>query len=603
MKRNEKNVFPEKQSLFCAAALFLPRGLAFALICCCAPLFAQEIPVAADRIVKIAEPVKTICWNRDDSLFALGEADSIIVRDARSLGILHKLSFPQGMNLCFSREKDSDMILGVSSKNMAIWTLPQEEKNMRPDFSYLISFENRKEAACAAFSPNSNDIAVSFSDGSAMLYWKLRATQKLNPKKLEGTARNVRSLAFSPNSSLVAAASSDGVVYVWHTVDGALISKIDTFRGMRTPVVFSANSMNIYGCKQNNIVSLMSLDGKVLREVRVRSTVSQFTVTPDDKTLIVLTDDGLLEFYAINDGKLLGYIPPFNDSRLISFAFSSDYAQVLTGHQDGSVYKLRVKDVLRKPDEPMPETPNRTDDGAIVVVPGQEHSGAAPDGDNTLAPDQKAANDNDFSPDNGNAGNGSGYSAAPLPQGQQIVVPFDFRSSMRERFSAFNIGASAFMLDKKSAYYQFGTAVELGWYTTQFTAPVYEGFGARVAMAFPADNYPMTYKTLDGSARIAPPYLFFAEVFVPVGVEVPVSAFVSLFSEVAFEAKVNMLMNPGVTSSKQAFSLGGRIRTGIIISKMAVALGAEYDSMWGLIPEISVAANFKPKGKSKGGQK
>ena len=548
---------------------------ASALILFVSPLFSQTIPVTADRVVKIAEPVKRICWNHDDSLFALGEADSIIVRDAQSLDILHDFSFPQGMNLCFSREGGSsevfysDMVLGVSSENMAIWSLPKETEYVRTDFSYLLSFGEGQEVVCAAFSQDSDLIAVAFSDGSVMLYFKLRYTQKLTTKKLEGGTRNVHSLSFSSDSSLVAAASSDGLIYVWDTVDGALISEIDSFVGMRTPVAFSADSKSVYGCIEENVVSLMAFNGNVLREVRVQSTMSQFTVTPDDKTLIVLTDDGLLEFYSLESGRLLGYIPPFNDSQLISFAFSSDYSQVLTGHQDGSVYKLLVEDVLRKPDEPVPETPV-FDAGAFVVVSGQEHAGSA-----------------------------SGAS------GQPVYVPFNFQSALRERFHAFNIGASAIMLDKKSNYYQFGTAAEFGWYTTMFTAPVYEGLGARFAMAFPADNYPTTYKTLDGSGRIAPPYLFFGEVFVPIGVEVPVSTFVSLFSEVAFEAKVSWLMNPGVTSSKQAFSLGGRIRTGIIISKLAVMLGAEYDSMWGLIPEIAVAANFKLKGKNKdkGGKK
>ncbi|MDE7392528.1 MAG: hypothetical protein K2M90_08750, partial [Treponemataceae bacterium] len=330
----------------------MPRSsrvlLAFALTLFLSPLFSQAIPVAADWIVKIAEPVKTICWNHDDSLFALGEADAIIVRDARSLGVLHRLSFPQGMNLRFSRERGSsresysDMVLGISSENVAIWSLPQEATNVRTDFSYLLSFGDGQEVVCAAFSHDSDLIAVAFSDGSVRLYFKLRYTQKLTTKKLEGRARNVHSLSFSPDSSLVAAASSDGLIYVWDTVDGALISEIDSFVGMRTPVAFSADSKSVYGCIEENVVSLMAFNGNALREVRVQSTVSQFTVTPDDKTLIVLTDDGLLEFYSLESGRLLGYIPPFNDSPLISFAFSSDYSQVLTGHQDGSVYKLLV---------------------------------------------------------------------------------------------------------------------------------------------------------------------------------------------------------------------------------------------------------------------
>ncbi|MDE5776208.1 MAG: hypothetical protein K2H67_04945, partial [Treponemataceae bacterium] len=433
--------------------------------------------MTAGRIVKIAEPVKTICWNHDDSLFALGEADSIIVRDAQSLDILHDFSFPQGMNLCFSREGGSreefysDMVLGVSSENMAIWSLPREAEDVRTDFSYLLSFGAGQEVVCAAFSWDSNLIAVAFSDGSVMLYFKLRYTQKLTTKKLEVRARNVHSLSFSPDSSLVAAASSDGLIYVWDTVDGALISEIDSFVGMRTPVAFSADSKGVYGCIEENVVSLMAFNGNVLREVHAQSTVSQFTVTPDDKTLIVLTDDGLLEFYSLESGGLLGYIPPFNDSQLISFAFSSDYAQVLTGHEDGSVYKLRVADVLRKPDEPVPENPV-FDKGAAVVVPGQEHSGGGNGGGSGRSAAEGTGGN---SGNNGNgAKNNEGASAAPRAQVQPVYVPFDFQSSLRERYHAFNLGASAIMLDKKSNYYQFGAAAEFDWYTTMFTAPVYE---------------------------------------------------------------------------------------------------------------------------------
>lgn len=577
---------------------------ASALTFCGIPLFSQEIPVAADRVVKIAEPVKTICWNRNDSLFALGESGSIIVRDAQSFDILHSLSFPQGMNLCFSREEGSgekeysDMILGVSSEYMAIWSLPQDAQDVRTDFSYLLSFGDGQEVVCAEFSRDSDRIAVAFSDGSAMVYFKLRYTQKLTTRKLEGEARNVYNLAFSPDSSLVVAASSDGVVRVWDAVDGTLISEIDSFVGMRTPVVFSADSKSIYACRQENVVSLISLDGRALREIRVRSTVSQFTVTSDDKMLIVLTDSGLIELYSMENGGLIGYIPPFNDSQLISFAFSSDYSQVLTGHEDGSVYKLRVADVLRKPDEPVPEMPD-FGKGTGVVVAGQEHGGSeAGTGtggtQSNQEPSSRSASD---------AQNGAGSSSVSRSQGQEASAPFEFRSALRERFHAFNVGASALMLDKKNTYYQFGTAVEFDWYTTHFTAPVYEGVGARFAVAFPADNYPVNYKTLDGSGSIAPPHLFFGELFVPVGVQVPLGSFVDFFSEAAFAFKVSWLMNPGVTSSKQEFSIGGRIRTGIIISKVAIMLGAEYDSMWGLVPEVSVMANFKLKGKGRRAKK
>lgn len=406
----------------------------------------------------------------------------------------------------------------------------------------------------------------------------------------------VQSLAFSPDSKLLAAASSDGSICIWNTVDCSFLGRIYSFSGMQTPVAFSADSKSIYGCIKENVVSRMLLDGTVLNEIRTNRTVRTFTVTPDDKTLIILTGNGIFEYYAVEDGSFLGFIPPYNTSKLISFAFSSDYSQVLTGHEDGSVYKLYSDDVLLKPDEPVPKTPD-FGTGTGVVVAGQEHSGPAEgSGAESGRTPRGTSGGTSSAQKSGTAGGSSVPQTSYAPQ--TAPVPFDFQSSLHRQFHAFNAGVSALLLDKKSTYYQFGAAVEFDWYTTRFTAPVYEGVGVRVATAFPADNYPVNYKTLDGTGRIAPPNLFFAEAFIPVGVEVPLGASVNFFSELSLALKVSMLMNPGITSSEPAFSLGGRVRTGITIAKVAVTVGAEYDSMWGIIPEISLMANFKLKGKA-----
>lgn len=581
-----------------AAAAVLAAGMTF--------LYPQTIPLSADRIVKIAEPVKTICWNQDDSLFALGEADSVIVRDANTLDVLYSFPVIQEMNLSFSRETGSserfysDMILGISSKNMAIWDLSKPAEGSCPTPDYPLLFAEGQNAVCAAFSRDSDFVAVAFDDGSIVLYFKLRYVKQFIQRTLESTMTGVQSLSFSPDSKLLAAASSGGSICIWNTVDCSFLGRIYSFSGMQTPVVFSADSKSIYGCIKENVVSRMSLDGTVLNEICTNRTVRTFTVTPDDKTLIILTGDGIFEYYAVEDGSFLGYIPPYNSSELVSFAFSSDYSQVLTGHEDGSVYKLHAEDVLLEPDEPVPETPD-FGTGTGVVVAGQEHSGPA-EGSGTSGANALPGNNSgkaggtSSAQKSGTAGGSSVPQASYAPQ--SAPVPFDFQSSLHRRFSAFNVGVSGLLLDKESTYYQFGAAVEFDWYTTQFTAPVYEGLGVRVATVFPADNYPVNYKTLDGTGRIAPPNLFFAEAFVPVGVEVPLGASVNFFSELALALKVSMLMNPGVTSSEPAFSLGGRVRTGITIAKVAVMVGAEYDSMWGIIPEISLMANFKLKGKA-----
>lgn len=395
--------------------------------------------------------------------------------------------------------------------------------------------------------------------------------------------------------------------------------------------------------RQNEIerISLSNANDRTI--IKTNRPVRTFTVSPD--TIITLTDKGFFEFYSTEDGLFRDFVPPFSTSAIVSLAFTSDYSQVLTCHEDGSVYKLREPSIIRASDELVTDEPDSDSDTAVKKI-GQEYetspSPVATNGAglfsgyyNNAESEQKsgggtnivssadafsAAQNQPSEPQNGDtkysdaqdtlpqsapedAGTGSfdassdGSSVHQSQPAQAAPVPFDFRSSLRERFSACNAGASGLLLDKNSTYYQFGAALEFDWYTTQFTAPVYEGLGARIAAAFPADNYPVTYKTLDGSKQIAPPELFFAEFFVPLGVEMPLSTFISFFSELALELKVSLLMNPSVTSSEPAFSLGGRLRTGITISKVAIVLGAEYDSLWGFIPELSVMANFKLKRK------
>lgn len=603
-------------------------------------LHTQE-SVYADRIVKIASPVNTICWNHNGNWFAIGEENTVVIRDAQTSSILYELSLPQVMKLQFSHEnrKDtssgSDILLGVSPKCIALWDLsqnpsteartdfnkvvPSDEENYKTTMRYtpteinLIQLDGANYIATAAISKNSNYIAAAANDGAITVYPKSRDQKARDKKEFisqwpEG--RRVRALSFSPDNSRISSISDGATIRIWNTEGGSFVKKLDVPGGLPISAVFSSDSNHIFVSTSRNVISLMDFDGKIISNTNVKP-LRQFMVSSDDNTLITLTEDDMFEFYDVDTGKLRGHIPSFSNSPLKSFAFNSDYTQLLTGHEDGSVYKLNVTDNLLKRGEDT-ETANvdkspvkheNTKYNPPESTPKETDSGT----DNNNANGQRDADGNSESPmpentnnasEEGDASNSS-VSQNPQSRTTPVFVPFDFQSALRERFSAFNVGASAIMLDKKSTYYQFGTAVEFDWYTTLFTAPVYEGLGARFAMAFPADNFPVTYKTLDGNKRIDPPYLFFGEVFVPVGVEVPVSTFVSLFSELAFEAKVNWLMNPGVTSSKQGFSLGGKIRTGIIISKIAVILGAEYDSMWGFIPEISITANFKLRNKNK----
>ncbi len=99
-----------------------------------------------DYLVKITSPVNVICWNKDSSLFAIAENDTITVRDAQTLKIKYNLFFDNTIDLAFSEENNGenlpsdDVILGISNQFIALWNLQKESTDgIAPDIGYLIT--------------------------------------------------------------------------------------------------------------------------------------------------------------------------------------------------------------------------------------------------------------------------------------------------------------------------------------------------------------------------------------------------------------------------------------------------------------------------------
>ena len=87
------------------------------------------------------------------------------------------------------------------------------------------------------------------------------------------------------------------------------------------------------------------------------------------------------------------------------------------------------------------------------------------------------------------------------------------------------------------------------------------------------------------------------EILLPAGFEIFTSEDLSFFSEIAFTTRFNILLNLGIASSVPAFSIGGRIKTGINFKFLGAAFAVQYDSLCGIIPEVNLYAkiSIKPK--------
>ena len=181
------------------------------------------------------------------------------------------------------------------------------------------------------------------------------------------------------------------------------------------------------------------------------------------------------------------------------------------------------------------------------------------------------------------------------PDSEYEYKPVSF--SPVKKFSVINVGATGMFFADKTLGYPFAIAAESLWYTTKFTAPFYEGVGLKLAVGFPGSDFPKTYKALNSSANINPPVLTMFEILLPAGFEIFTSEDLSFFSEIAFTTRFNILLNLGIASSVPAFSIGGRIKTGINFKFLGAAFAVQYDSLCGIIPEVNLYAKIgiKPK--------
>lgn len=218
---------------------------ALLLTVCCFRLEAQALPTKAEFVTKIAGAARTICWNHDDRLFALGTADFISIRDIENPRFDYRLPFsPElGLYAFFDLAHNADMVLGISSERMAIWKLPTSSNDISSAL-YEKPFEEsgtKEKAVCATFSHDNAYIAVAFEDGSIKVYNRLQEMNHFKNMefsliiKIKSTMPDIRGLSFSPDSQFIAAVSGDGSIRIWNRGNGSPYSTISSFSGMQSP--------------------------------------------------------------------------------------------------------------------------------------------------------------------------------------------------------------------------------------------------------------------------------------------------------------------------------------------------------------------------------
>ena len=499
--------------------------------------------LGAAPTLKTPSPVHGLCWSNSNGHFALTEQNAIFIRDGFDSRLIHTIGYDGAVSLQFAWDvvTKTDMFMALSSGGkFSVWNfkdLPSEiviSGQVEP--SYSVQLSNERRVTASAFSYSGNHMAVAFDDGSVNMSIVLHYTQKISDKSLSGHLGNVFALDFSRNDGFLASSGLDDKIFIWNATDGSKVNSLPFYSGSGAGALFTPNSQNIISLERPDLITVRAFDGtRVLTIVPNGKNVKKLTLASTGNRLVALTGDDKLEFYDIASGKYLGYIPPFNQTSLTSFALNRDDSVVLTGHADGSVYKLRLEKVFLKPGQKVPRM--RLVGPDEVVVKGTSYTDKIP----------------------GSKDRGELYK-----DGHEIIID-PFASTTPTPFS-FSIGLDA------------------GYKNFMIKKPFYLGGGLKLSLSPRPDSYPYTYRNKETGDPEKNPFFFGSVIYGTAGLAVkPWKSDIYIFVDVNPGFSMHLIWN-GQFASKAitsdlfyAFNISSRI--GMEYKRFNVAVLVEYDTL------------------------
>lgn len=312
--------------------------------------------------LKTPSPVHGLCWSANNGYFSLTEQNALFIRDGFDSRLIHTIEYDGAVSLQFAWDivTETDMFMALSSGGkFSVWNfkdLPNQiaiSGEIEPSYSYQFASDRRVTAS--AFSHSGNHMAVAFDDGTVNLSIVLHYTQKLSDRDLKGHLGNVFALDFSRDDKYLASSGLDDKVFVWDATGGNKICYLPFYSGSGAGALFTKDSSGLIALERPDLITVRNFDGKRLLSIVPRGkSAKAIKLTSSGDKLVVLSARDVLEFYDLQTGKYIGWIPPFNETSLTSFAFNRDDSVLLTGHADGSVYKLRMEKVFLKPNQKPP---------------------------------------------------------------------------------------------------------------------------------------------------------------------------------------------------------------------------------------------------------
>lgn len=508
-----------------------------------------EIEVEAENTAAVIESsfdacfgsVSQIVQNAAGTLLAASDENSITVYDAKTFTPIEKFYDGKLSRFYFYSEGENDFFAVITDNGQFVvrklikldegWCFEEGEPYYSADCSDV---SGRKKLTAVSFSSNSDYVAAAFNDNSVQVHFRLRSTASSISHTINTHRTPVYGLEFSKNGDYLATVSTDGEAYIWNSYTTSRITHLKgIYARARVPVCFTDDSVYIVSLDSRNSFRISDFSGNTLYSILTGRPITAIKPLKDPDLLAIRNDKNEVMVYSISSRRPLSVASAVReDGGDAAFtAFEFDASSDLM-YAGYSDGKVCLI-------EPLPYL----DDTSMLVT------------------------------DAALAGKGEG-------------------NFIHQKFSSLSVCVGTNYMTKP---YLLSANLRGEYLYSEAISPFFVGGGLSLAVGFPRNEYPATYKL--GGEYVDAPKLFSATLYAPAGYAFsPWNNEIRILTTLKMGAKMSSLtlINGGnYILGAPVFSFFAAAGAGMQIKWFEFDLNIEYDTLGKFSPSLYAGYAFR----------